>query len=102
MVGLANDSFPPNSVLDAVIQRMRKAAPPGKWRALRIAAAQTRVRGRTMAALTNVDRTAQTARAVDALHAGDGRAQLSAGVAMTGLRAGLWHCAERSKNPRRQ
>ena len=55
-----------------------------------------------MTALTNADRTAQVARAVDAFHAGDGRAQLSAGVAMTGLRAGRWHCAERGKNPRRR
>ena len=54
-----------------------------------------------MTALINADRTAQAARAVDAFHAGDGRAQLSAGVVMTGLRAGLWHCAERGKNPRR-
>ncbi len=54
-----------------------------------------------MTAATNADRTAQ-ARAVDAFHAGDGRAQLIAGVAMTELRAGLWHCADRGKNPRRR
>ena len=55
-----------------------------------------------MTALTNADRTAQTARTVDAFHAGDGRAQLSAGVAMTGLRAGRWHRAEWGRNPRRR
>ena len=55
-----------------------------------------------MTARTNADRAALAARAVDAFHAGDGRAQLSAGVAMTGLRTGRWHCAERGKNPRRR
>jgi hypothetical protein len=45
-----------------------------------------------MTALTNADRTAQ-ARAVDAFPAGDGRAQLSAGVAMT--RIARWPVALR-------
>jgi hypothetical protein len=49
-------------------------------RLLRLGYRANPVWGRIMTALTNADRTAQAARAVDAFHAGDGRAQLSAGL----------------------